>query len=230
MTQHHQIEVVFPESVKPFVKMQANDDFIIYRDPPYFPVVAERVRAYNPAVALELGAGVGRMSHYFFKKFGWLKTFFYLQDGDSGDEQYGGIRGSIEDEYYNSFQAATDFCQANGMTHFELIHQLAKVTKPVDFVYSFAAIGFHWHINLYLDQLPPLLAEGAKLLFEIRAPIDAEEDAHEKKRIDFQEFFDDQVNYAQHHAAYTDVEIVDLKDYTGYRYKERTHFLLMSKK
>jgi hypothetical protein len=59
------VEIVFPESTKKYVEMQANSDLIIYRQPPYFSVVEGGVRGLNPAVCLELGAGVGRMSVYF---------------------------------------------------------------------------------------------------------------------------------------------------------------------
>jgi hypothetical protein len=221
------IEIVFPYVTKMYVVMQHNNDPIINRQPPYFSVVEEWVRGLNPGVCLELGAGIGRMSVYFFKRFGWNKTFFYLQDGDSGEIQYGGIRDHNRGEFYNSFEATRSFCEANGLDKFETIKPLSAVERPVDFCYSFAAIGFHWHIDLYLDQLPKVLAEGAYLMFELKAPIAETDEASQERRDDYQRFFDDQVTYARSHPAYDVLDVVDLENYDGYRYKDRTHFLLL---
>lgn len=221
------IDVIFPESTMKYVALQANSDTIIYRQPPYFSVVEEWVRGLNPAVCLELGAGIGRMSVYFRKKFGWQDTFFYLQDGDSGDVQYGGIRNHNDGEFYNSLTATREFCQANGLQHFQTVQSLPEVTRPVNFCYSFAAIGFHWHIDLYLDDLPQLLAKDARLLFELKAPITETDEVSQERRDDYRRFFVDQVSYALNHPAYRVTDVVDLQNYNGYRYKDRTHFLLL---
>ena len=191
--------------------MQANSDTIIYSQPPYFSVVEDWVAGLNPAVCLELGAGIGRMSVYFRKRFDWKDTFFYLQDGDSGDVQYGGIRDHNKDEFYNSFEATRDFCLANGLENFQTVQLLSAITKPVNFCYSFAAIGFHWHIDLYLDQLSGVLAEGAHLLFELKAPIAETDEASPERRAEYQRFFDDQVTYARNHPAYEVLAVVDLQ-------------------
>jgi hypothetical protein len=167
------------------------------------------------------------MSVYFRKRFGWADTFFYLQDGDSGEVQIGGIRDHQADEFYNSFEATREFCKANGLDNFETVQPLSAVTRPVDFCYSFAAIGFHWHIDLYLDQLPGVLARGAYLLFELKAPIAETDEASQERRGDYQRFFDDQVVYARSHPAYDVLDVVDLENYDGYHYKDRTHFLLL---
>lgn len=227
MSPQQSIDIIFPESTKKYVALQANSDTIIYHQPPYFSVVESSVRGLDPAVCLELGAGIGRMSVYFRNKFGWKDTFFYLQDGDSGDVQYGGIRDHNQDEFYNSFTATQEFCEANGVKHFETVKSPAQVSKPVEFCYSFAAIGFHWHIDLYLDQLPAVLAPGAHLLFELKAPIAETDQAKQEKRQEYQRFFDDQVAYARNHSAYKVLDVVNLDNYTGYHYKDRTYFLLM---
>ena len=224
-----EIDVIFPESCQLFVGLQANNDFNIYTNPPYVSVVEERLLRLKPQTCLELGAGIGRMSVYFHKRF-YPKALFYLQDGDRGTVQYGSIRDNKQGEYYNSFEATHDFCTANGLTNFKILQDLTNVDRPIDFCYSFASIGFHWHIELYLNKLPPLLADGATVMFELRVPLSADDEADEERRYQYQHFYDSQIMAAQDNPAYEAVEIVDLKNYSGYRYKDRTHFLLMRKR
>ncbi|MGB3535484.1 MAG: hypothetical protein WBA13_18445 [Microcoleaceae cyanobacterium] len=225
----NKVEVVFPESVNTYVRLQANNDFRIYENPPYVPVVQDFLQSLDPRYCLELGAGIGRMSVYFYKKLGWQDTFFYLQDGDSGTIQYGGVRQSNEGEYYNSFKVAHDFCHANELKKIKILNNVSNIDRKIDFCYSFAAIGFHWHINLYLDQLTPILADDAKLLFELRAPFSKEDSVDLAKRKEYQNFFDDQINYANNHSRYRVMDVVNLDNYQGYYYKDRTYFLILSK-
>lgn len=229
MTQQTGIDIVFPESSRLFVDLQSNGDYYIYERPPYVEVVEEWVESLQPATCLELGAGLGRMSVYFFKKFGWSETFFYLQDGDSGEVQHGGIRYDQEGEFYNAFAATEEYCEANGLVKFGTVNDLGGVSRPVNFCYSFASIGFHWHISLYLDQLTAILADNAHVMFEIRAPIADTDEASDEKRAEYQRFYNDQIAYAQQHSDFEVVRVVDLTGYTGYRYKDRTHFLILRK-
>ena len=223
------IEVTFPEDVLPFVDTQCNNDFQLYTDPPYFPVVEDKVSALTPKVALEIGAGIGRMSLYFFKKFNWTNTKFIIQDGDAdaGNVQKGGIRYSSEDEFYNSFSATRSYLTANGLTSFSTLTDVTTIEDKVDFVYSFGSIGFHWHINLYLDKIAPLLNPNALVLFEIRAP---KPDVDEETAQKYQAFYDSQLEYAKNHPKYTNVQVVDLTNYTGWLYRDKTFFLLLSPK
>lgn len=223
------INVVFPESVMKYVELQANNDFMIYDNPPYVSVVNDFLQSLTPRYCLELAAGIGRMSVYFNKRFGWQDAFFYLQDGDSGTNQYGGVRHSNGEEYYNSFNSTRDFCEANGLGNRKILNDVSEIDHQIDFCYSFAAIGFHWSIDLYLDKLVPILADDAKLLFEIRAPISMEEVVDEAKRKEYQDFFDNQISYANNHPQYKVIDVVNLDSYQGYYYKDRTYFLILSK-
>jgi len=229
MKNDNKVTIVIPESVSQFVQLQANNDFMIYEDPPYLPVVADFLSSLTPQNCLELGAGIGRMSVYFNKRYAWPDAHFTLQDGDSGTEQYSGVRDSNDAEYYNSFAATADFCHANDMSSFNIINKISHIDRDIDFCYSFASIGFHWHINLYLDQLVAVLSDNAKLMFEIRAPFAADANVDETKRQQYQDFFTDQINYANNHPDYQVESVVNLDNYDGYYYKDRTYFLILSK-
>lgn len=224
------INVIFPDSVLPYIKMQCNDDFFIYETPPYIQVAEHFLTALSPKYCLELGAGIGRMSLYFYKRFNWNNTKFYLQDGDTGDIQYGGIRYSKDNEYYNSFDATDCFCRANGLENFSIIHDIETITDKIDFVYSFASIGFHWHINLYLDKLLPYLNTNTRLLFEIRAPKTQDDIVEEMLRHEYQAFYDSQINYANNHPCYQIIDIINLDKYVGINYKDKTNFLILALK
>ncbi|MFA0811121.1 hypothetical protein [Microbulbifer epialgicus] len=223
------VDIEFPDSAAPYIDLQSNGDKYIYEDPPYVDAVTPFLETLHPACCLELGAGIGRMSVYFFKRYSWKNTFYYLQDGDSGSVQYRGIRLINEGEYYNSFDVTREYCQLNGLTHFQVINAIDKLDRKVDFCYSFAAIGFHWHIKLYLSKLTSLLMPSAKLLFELRAPLEAGNQVIESTRIEYQNFFDDQVSYAMNHPQYKFLDVVNLDGYSGYEYKDRSYFLILEK-
>jgi hypothetical protein len=230
MNNNRKIDVVFPSNVLPFVAMQCNNDFHIYEDPPYIAVAEDFLRSLQPRNCLELGAGLGRMSHYFYKRYGWKDTRFYLLDGDSGDKQLGGIRHSQEDEFYNAFEATAAFCEANSLSNYALVRDVQAVAEPIDFIYSFASIGFHWHLNLYLDKLLPKLAADARLMFELRAPNPANDGADATTRQTYQSFYDSQLAYAAFHPDYEIISLLDLRDYDGYHYKDPTHYLILAPK
>lgn len=75
MIQKKDTRVVFPDSCKEFVRLQANNDFDIYTDPPYVSVIDNLLSIFQPAVCLELGAGIGRMSVYFLSGSGGAIRF-----------------------------------------------------------------------------------------------------------------------------------------------------------
>lgn len=228
--QETKINVIFPDNVLPYVKMQCNDDFFIYENPPYVQVAEPFLATLSPKYCLELGAGIGRMSLYFYKRFNWNNTKFYLQDGDAGDVQYGGIRYSNDSEYYNSFEATDSFCRTNGLENFSVIQDIGTIAEKIDFVYSFASIGFHWHINLYLDKLLPHLTAESRLLFEIKAPKTQEDEVDATTLREYQAFFDDQINYARNHPHYQIIDLINLDNYVGANYKDKTNFLVLALK
>ena len=119
---------------------------------------------------MELGAGIGRASVNFFLKFILDSTKFYLLDGDSGDKQIAGLNPVTKKDFYNSIEMTECYCKSNNLTNYELIN-IEKDSIPdvqLDLVYSLASIGFHWHLNLYLEQLIDYTKSGTLLLFQIR--------------------------------------------------------------
>lgn len=94
-----------------------------------------------------------------------------MLDGDSGDRQIYGVR-SKEGEFYNSFNTSKIFCESNGLFDVKMwdassdswMHNLTNI----DLAYSFLAIGFHWPLEFYLDNIYPILSPKALVIFGIR--------------------------------------------------------------
>jgi len=164
------MKLIFPDEVKPYIELQTNSMFELYCKDPVLDLMYTHVENIIPVNVLDLGAGVGRASINLFKKFNWVDTKFYLLDGDSGEKQIGGLNPGSSKDFYNSMEAAKRYCEANGLMNYKLIN-IEKDSIPdiqFDLVYSLAAIGFHWHLNLYLEKLLRYTSSGALLLFHVR--------------------------------------------------------------
>jgi hypothetical protein len=85
--------------------------------------------------------------------------------------RYKGMRNQPK-EFYNTVRATLAFCRANKLTNLSYINleheTLASIGEPIDLVYSFLSIGFHWPLSFYLDELHPLCRRGALLMFGVR--------------------------------------------------------------
>lgn len=169
------ISVVFPKNTEKYVGLQCNNNKKEFSSLYGIEKIEEFLKK-TPRVALDVGSGLGRVSVFFFKFLEWNETLFILADGDSGDKQFAGMRKGKAD-FYNSFTATESFCRANGMTNFKTFN-LEKSTwnklpnKP-DLVYSFRALGMHWPINSFLEDVYPMLRKKCRLIFELRGTDEA---------------------------------------------------------
>ena len=134
--------------------------------------VEKLLKDIKPEVVLDIGAGVGRASVWLFKKYEWKDTMFVFLDGDEGKKQYEGVRKN-KGEYYNNWDIGIKFCKANNLTDVsyeapEDIPLFKMFKNEFDLIYSFLAIGFHWKIDLYLNDLYPLCHKNTILIFGLR--------------------------------------------------------------
>ena len=171
MNKLNRIEVVFPNDVEEYIGVQCNDRRNEFSMMPEIKIIKHHLVGLSPKVALDVGAGIGRASVFFFKQFGWINTRFILADGDSGKKQLHGMRTGKAD-FYNSLSATKSFCRANGMLNFEVFnlekYKWAELNYRPDLVYSFKALGFHWPINSFLDDIHPKLEDNCLLIFGLR--------------------------------------------------------------
>lgn len=166
------MKLVFPDNVKKYIKLQCNDVMSKYTDFPELVNIEKELRPLRPKNVLEIGAGIGRASVFLAKYFGWEETDFYLLDGDSGDEQVNGVNYESKDSFYNSIAATKEFCSANGLKVYTLNAEKGDwkaLGVKYDLVYSFLAIGFHWPISIYLDEIYNMLEKDTLLIFGVRS-------------------------------------------------------------
>lgn len=153
--------------------LQCNSALSDYTDCPEFNTVHDLLSFISPKNALDLGSGIGRASVFLRKRYGWDDTNFYLLDGDSGDKQVAGLNYSVGKNFYNSFDAAIEFCTANEIDSEKLFLINAEErdlgTTKFDLCYSLKAIGFHWPITSYLEKLYANLSKDAYLFLELRS-------------------------------------------------------------
>ena len=167
----YRIEVTFPREAEEYIGLQCNNEKEVFSKLPEIEEIRLYLRDLNPNVVLDVGSGIGRASVYFFKHFRWTDTRFILADGDSGKTQLSGIRTG-EGEYYNSLDATRAFCEANGLYNFETFnlgkHKWGELNCRPDLAYSFMALGFHWPVNSFLDDVHDSLEDKCLLIFGLR--------------------------------------------------------------
>jgi hypothetical protein len=168
------IAVTFPDNVKKYMELQCNSVISDYTECPEFSTVRSILRAVLPNNALDLGAGIGRASVFLRNEYDWADTNFYLLDGNSGNTQIAGLHHSIGKDFYNSLEAAQEFCTTNNIKKENLFLINAENdwelgTTKYDLCYSLKAIGFHWPITSYLERIHKNLSKDAILLLELRS-------------------------------------------------------------
>jgi SAM-dependent methyltransferase len=217
------MNVVFPNSIKKYMKLQCNNSVSDYTECPELRSIYGFLGSLSPGRVLDIGSGIGRASVYLRNEFEWRDTDFYLLDGDCGDTQVAGIHPKVSDDFYNSLKATKEFCLANNIAEERLF--LVDATKPLpfesetfDLCYSLKSIGFHWPIDEHLDKLYKPLKTGAYILFELRSLLASKYPNHRWKRIN--DFVQRQIS------------AVDLSKYVLIRYdsKADTPVLILQKK
>ena len=163
------MKINFPPECEEYINLQCNGDLSLYEDFPEHKHIDEYLKYLKPKYVMDIGAGVGRASVWLMRKYGWRHTNFIFLDGDTGKKQVEGIRKK-KGEYYNGWQEAHMFCWENGLNKMTnvLPKQLEGIGYKFDLIYSFLAIGFHWKIDMYLNNLYPLCNKDTLLIFGLR--------------------------------------------------------------
>lgn len=132
----------------------------------------------DDANVLDIGSGIGRASVAIQKMKEDGDVCFWLLDGE-GEKQVAGVNQSIGKHFYNNFEAAVEFCTANGIKPENVMvldaANMNDVSKwleagdtKFDLAYSFRALGFHWPISPRLDWLANFMQPHGTLVFESR--------------------------------------------------------------
>lgn len=168
------IDIVFPKSVKKFAELQCNSALDYYTRCKEIEPIHDIIKDLKPKNVLDLGSGIGRISVYLMKRYGWNTTNFHLYDGNSGKAQIAGYHTKPGNYFYNSLAATHDFCVANGIDEDRLFCLNARKIKvksivgKFDLCYSFKAFGFHWPCLDCINAVYKKMNIGSYLFFEVR--------------------------------------------------------------
>lgn len=204
--------IIFPKECKKYIDLQCNGDLSLYIDMPEIKNIDKYLSEINPKNILDIGAGIGRASVYLHNKYKWGDSHYFLLDGDGGDTQYDQLR-TEKGEYYNSFECAKLFCESNGLKITQLNandNWINHIKKPLDLIYSFLAIGFHWPITFYLEDIYSVSKKDSLIIFGVRG-------------IERKEWMDSQVNSIDNNKY-------EISDYILNPTKDRNSILVLKRK
>ena len=121
----------------------------------------------TPRKVLDAGPGLGRSVIFFKKACSWHDVPFHLYEGSGESTKYTKAGPRFEDSFCGNFEALEALLEFNGIGAYEIFDaseldaSLSKLPGPYDFIYSFFAIGFHWSIEHFLDELLGLMSDRA---------------------------------------------------------------------
>ena len=131
----------------------------------------------KPKKILEIGPGLGRSVVFFSKQCGWQESEIHLYDGDGAATKYkqrfyDAGKQSLADSFCGNLgllRSLLDFNQIANYTIFNARQAaLADLPGPYELIYSFYSIGFHWSLELFLDDLLPLMHDRTVAVFTVK--------------------------------------------------------------
>jgi len=131
----------------------------------------------RPRKVLEIGPGLGRSVVFFCKQFGWQESEIHLFDSDGAATKYkqkfyDAGKHSLEDSFCGNLGLLCSLLDYNQVSNYTIFNArqtaLAELPGPYDLIYSFYSIGFHWSLELYLDELLPLMHDRTLAFFTVK--------------------------------------------------------------
>lgn len=131
------------------------------------------IRIVNPKKVLELGAGFGRSAVFFKKKLDWQNTEIHLYEGEGAKAKYPMLGEKRQNSFCSNISVLKHILDYNNITNYQIIKprtvdfRLSRLSGPYDIIYSFYAIGFHWTLEHYFDDIIKLMHEKTLAFFTI---------------------------------------------------------------
>lgn len=126
-----------------------------------------------PAKVLDIGPGLGRSAVFFKKQMGWNTVPFHLYESTGESTKYTKAGPRFEDSFCGDLDVLRQVLDYNEIEEFEIFNAqeigltLSNLPGPYDFIYSFFAIGFHWAIEHFLDELLGLMTDSSVGVFTL---------------------------------------------------------------
>jgi SAM-dependent methyltransferase len=122
-------------------------------------------RGLEPTKVLDIGPGLGRSTIFFKKHLGWQRVLFHLYEGTGSSTKYTQAGPRFDDSFCGNLEVLRSILAHNEIENFEIFDaqsmdsRLAELPGPYDLIYSFYAIGFHWSIGHFLEELLGLMTD-----------------------------------------------------------------------
>jgi len=122
-------------------------------------------RGLEPSKVLDIGPGLGRSTIFFKKHLGWQQVPFHLYESTGSATKYTKAGPRFDDSFCGNLEVLESILTYNEIENFEIFDaqsmagNLAALPGPYDLIYSFFAIGFHWSIGHFLDELLGLMTD-----------------------------------------------------------------------
>lgn len=132
----------------------------------------------RPSKVLDIGPGMGRSVVFFKKKMGWQDVPFHLYESNGEDTNYTKAGPRFDDSFCGNWDAMAEVLRHNEIEAIErfdasdLDAKLSNLPGPYDFIYSFYAIGFHWSLEHFLDEILGLAHERTIGVFTLHDRFD----------------------------------------------------------
>lgn len=130
-------------------------------------------RLGTPSKVLDVGPGMGRSVVFFKKIRGWETVPFHLYESTGSSTRYTQAGPRFEDSFCGNLDILEAVLAHNEIEDYEIFDaaelgaSLAKLPGPYDFIYSFFAVGFHWSIEHFLDDILALTGPRAIAAFTL---------------------------------------------------------------
>lgn len=128
---------------------------------------------------LDIGCGIAGIDVFLYGHYQRTKPRLSLLDKNGiSDQIYYGFRDS--GACYNSLAAAEEFLVANGIPAaaiqtFDIDRDGFPTSEKFDLVVSLISWGFHYPVEVYLDQVAAQLSDGGVLILDVRKKTDGKE-------------------------------------------------------
>lgn len=127
----------------------------------------------TPSKVLDIGPGMGRSVVFFKKIGGWEKVPFHLYESSGDSTKYTKAGPRFDDSFCGSLSVLSAVLEHNEIEELEILDaslmdaKLAGLPGPYDFIYSFFAVGWHWSIEHFLDEILGLMHDRSVAAFTL---------------------------------------------------------------
>ena len=126
-----------------------------------------------PSKALDIGPGLGRSAVFFKRALGWHDVAFHLYEGSGKSTRYTRAGPRFDDSFCGNLKVLESVLRFNEIEGYKIFDaadmggQLTDLPGPYDFVYSFFAVGWHWSIEHFLEEILRLMHDRAVGAFSL---------------------------------------------------------------